>query len=211
MIPVRQKGGAVMKQSVNSWKKRLLPTRVVIVLTVLTTAATSTLLFAKYLHVSSPQEDVFVPQNYDTPQIAGTFDKNTEALFSDSNVTVTPDASVDYPVYVRVAIVLTWQDEDGNVFGQQPVLGKDYQLTFNTDQWFRHTDGYYYCRIPVKGGARTPALIREDQKLVQLRQAPDDESVFHVEYLAETVQALGVAATGEQAVLDAWGVLPAAD
>lgn len=53
--------------------------------------------------------------------------------------------------WIRAAVVITWQDESGNVYGQAPVEGTDYEVTYvlNND-WIKGDDGFYYYTKPVK-------------------------------------------------------------
>ena len=54
----------------------------------------------------------------------------------------------DTDAWIRAAVVVTWQDEAGNVYGQKPVAGTDYTITWGTG-WEPGTDGFYYRTSPV--------------------------------------------------------------
>ena len=55
----------------------------------------------------------------------------------------------DTDAWIRAAVVVTWQDADGNVYGQAPVEGTDYVITWGTG-WAPRDDGFYYWTSPVK-------------------------------------------------------------
>ena len=187
--------------------------RIIIAMAVLLLmAATSSLLFAKYIHSSGELENRFTPSAYDSPEVTDSMTKDVTGYYYKHDLSVTPAAGVDYPVYVRVALIPTWQDSSGNILGQQPVRDKDYSITYNENDWFVYTDGYYYCKTPVTGGTASPELITHYRYLKQLRDAPKTGYELHVEVVAETIQAVGTKYIDVQnrraAVLDAWGVNP---
>lgn len=70
-----------------------------------------------------------------------------------SNVTVKNTGDTD--AWIRASVVVTWQDEKGNVYGQAPVANTDYTITYNVsknigkDVWVKGTDGFYYWTSPV--------------------------------------------------------------
>lgn len=122
-----------------------------------------------------------------------------------------------YAVYVRAAVVVTWQDGDPtnptdtqNVLAKVPVKGTDYEISYNTTDWFLH-DGFWYCKTMVNSGGTTPALITS----CEVKDANGDYHL-NVEIVAQTIQALGttdesVDENGDPiptvpAVTDAWGV-----
>ena len=118
-----------------------------------------------------------------------------------------------YAVYVRVAIVVTWQKKvtvDGaeqiHVYGQQPVAGTDYSIDLHTgtdDPWFKGNDGFYYLEDMITSG-QTSVLISECR---QLQSGPEDY-MLHVEIIAQTIQAKGSTdADGIPAVESAWKVV----
>lgn len=157
--------------------------------------------FAYLRTVSDPVENDFV--------LAPEKDPLIEESVNDP-LTVKKNVKVDvgetgYAVYVRAAIVITWKDSDGNVLGQPPVEGTDYEITLNTVDWFEHDDGFYYYKAPVDSGEETESLIEIVQPIVT---APDGYGL-NVEIIAQTIQAAGKT-DGESpipAVTDAWGVV----
>ena len=150
-------------------------------------------------YLSTSTEEVsnsFVPETSETPAVEETFDQK-----------VKQDVSVDvgdpgYAVFVRAAVIVTWQDEDGNVYGKAPEAGVDYTISYNDTNWFLK-DGFWYCRESVASG-NTPVLITTCSPIAG--KAPDGYSL-NVEIMTQTIQALGTTdADGTLAVTDAWGV-----
>ncbi len=187
--------------------------RIIIAMAVLLMiAASSSMLFAKYIHSSGEVENRFTPSTYDSPIVTDNMTKDVTGYYYKHDLSVTPAAGTDYPVYVRIALIPTWKDSSGNILGQQPVRDKDYSFTYNGTDWLLYTDGYYYCKTPVTGGNATPELITHYRFLKQLRDAPKSGYDLHVEVVAETIQAVGAkyidVHNRKAAVLDAWGVNP---
>lgn len=105
--------------------------------------------------------------------------------------------------YIRVLLVFTWKDKDGNVFVNKPVENRDFQINMDLSKgWIvsRSTIGaYVYYKNPVAPGQSTPNLI---DSLFQIDGANVPENgAYHlsVEVVAEAVQA-----NPAQAVNDAW-------
>lgn len=184
-----------------------------IVISLLVITATTGTVYA-YLSASTGNvNNGFAPDKEMKPSIVESF-----------NHTIKQNVSVDvgdpgYAVYVRVAIVATWQktDSEGNVIihWQMPVgaetnaVGVDYLLDWNDEDWFLGKDGFYYHKKMVtcdgtEGSSRTKVLINE---CYQMHAAPEPGYKLHVEIVVQTIQAKGSTdADGTPAVTDAWGV-----
>ena len=120
-----------------------------------------------------------------------------------SNVTVDV-GDTEYPVYVRAAVVVTWQNSNGDVYWQEPVKGTDYTIMMNETDWF--SDGnYWYYKTPVASNGSTENLI---VSCSPAKAAPADGYVLNVEILAQPVQAVGTTDNTPEkpAVEDAWGI-----
>lgn len=112
-----------------------------------------------------------------------------------------------YPVYVRVAIIITWQQssdaEDADVFFAQPVLDVDYTLDINTTDWEMVGD-YYYFTSPVASGKTTGVLVNSCTLIPGGSDVPEGY-VLSVEIIVQTVQAIGSTDNGNTpAWKDAW-------
>lgn len=103
----------------------------------------------------------------------------------------------DIPVYIRASIIVTWKDSSGNVYGQLPVAGTDYTISYGTD-WTQQGD-YWYCNSEVAVGANTPELISSCTEVAG--KAPKENYRLSVEIIAEAIQS-----QPDRAVADAWNV-----
>lgn len=156
---------------------------------------------AAYLSTQTgPVTNTFTAATGTQPTIVETMENNVK-----SNVSVNV-GDPGYAVYVRAAVVITWQDDAGNVLAQVPVAGTDYTITMNETDWFQH-GGFWYCKQMVQSPDETtdgisPALIITCQPLVA-----KGNYRLNVEIIAQTIQALGRTDDGDiPAVQDAWGV-----
>jgi hypothetical protein len=188
-----------MQTEKHSAKRRLTVCALIITAAV---AAASVNVLAKYVKGSQKLENTFSRSDYDSPSVSDTVSADKDGFFYKSNVSVTAGEH-DYPVYVRVNLIVTWQDSDGNIYGQQPLLDTDYTLEYNEADWTLSDDGYFYCNSAIAGGDTTPLLIGENQKLKQIKSAPTGYTM-HVEVVAETIQAVGTTESGITAEDDAW-------
>lgn len=74
-----------------------------------------------------------------------------EKLNGDTKSDVKIKNTGDTTAWIRAAVVVTWQDKDGNVYGQAPVAGTDYTITYDlSNDWTQGDDGFYYWTKPVK-------------------------------------------------------------
>lgn len=133
------------------------------------------------------------------PTIEEKFENNVK-----ENVKVTNGGNVR--AYARAAIVVTWQDAQGNIAPTVPVLGTDYTMTtITTDGWSaQQADGYYYYGGILEPEATSGVLISEAKQLKKYDEAGSYQLV--IEILAQTIQADGVDAKGNKPIELAWGV-----
>lgn len=107
-------------------------------------------------------------------------------------------------VYIRAAVVITWQDSSGKVLGQVPVAGTDYAITWSMADWIGpKSDGYYYYKKPVSKNESTGVLFTDCKPK---KAAPVDGYTLHVEIISEAIQA-----EPTTAVTQAWGVTVSTD
>ena len=91
---------------------------------------------------SGPVKNTFTPSAV-TTEVVETVRGNTK-----SNVQIKNTG--DTTAYIRAAVVITWQDENGNVLGELPAEETDYAITYNLDSgWKKGADGFYYWTAPV--------------------------------------------------------------
>lgn len=166
-----------------------------VVLLVLSVSTTG--VFA-YLKLSTPKADnSFTSAQSVNPQIKEeAFDGSVK-----NNVTVNV-GETGYSVYVRAAVVVTWQDEAGNVYITPPVAGTDYSISYGTDNWTQEGDGYWYYKSAVESGGETAPLITECRPL---KAAPIEGYTLNVKVIAQTIQCAGFTdADGSSAIQNAW-------
>lgn len=145
---------------------------------------------------SGPVENTFTPANV-PPTIVEELEGNVKEKVTIKN-------SGNIPAYIRAVVVVTWQDEDGNVYSSAPVLGTDYTATLPaTNGWMQKNDGYYYYTSKVPAGEETTALLTDGA--VKAEADIPNGYQLHMEIIAQSIQA-----TPDQAVIDAWGFVPGA-
>lgn len=153
---------------------------------------------AAYLSYSTGAvTNTFAAETAIAPVIQEVFDGNSK---EDVRVTV---PELDHAVYVRAAVVITWQDTAGNVLGRLPVQDQDYAISYGSD-WTRGDDGlWYYTKVLDKDTPTTANLIHSCTPISG--QTPEGWGL-NVQILAQTVQAVGTTDIGAiPAVQDAWG------
>lgn len=160
-----------------SWKYILLIAFVVI-------SAVAVPLSARYLKQTEELNNSFQHIDRSQPEISESFNGEEK---KDVLVTV---GDTGYPVYVRVAIVITWKDEDDVVNFKKPKRDTDYLLELLLEDWeYNAADGYYYYKKAVESNGQTTVLIQSCKQLSGA-EAPDG-CTLSVEIIAQTVQAVG--------------------
>lgn len=100
-------------------------------------------------------------------------------------------------VYVRVALVPTWQDANNNAVAMSASLS-DLNIQFGNAKWALSSDGYYYYTEKVAAGATTEVLI----KTAEVNTNSEGYKAgyqMNLQILVQTIQA-----EPDNAVLDAW-------
>lgn len=85
-----------------------------------------------------------------------------------SDVTIANKGSA--PAYLRVAVDIYWQDQNGARLWDEPVAGTDYVIAWGSvskasasntaSSWVVASDGYYYWTSPVARMGKTDVLIK---------------------------------------------------
>lgn len=121
------------------------------------------------------------------------------------NVRVKNTGNTD--AYIRVLLVFTWKDKDGNIFSNKPQEGIDYQINMDnmylTDWIMQKSDAglYFYYKKPVAPGAETDKLIELLRQADGVIGPENGKYKLSVDILADAVQA-----DPPEAVADSWGV-----
>lgn len=113
-----------------------------------------------------------------------------------SNVQIANTGKTD--AFIRAKVVITWQNEAGNVYPKAPVpgTGNDYTITYNNTDWVLGSDGFWYCKNDVAPNALSAILINEAKPL---KLCEDDAYTLHIEILSQAIQS-----TPENVVIDTW-------
>ncbi|MBQ8603514.1 MAG: hypothetical protein IJ410_01535 [Oscillospiraceae bacterium] len=111
------------------------------------------------------------------------------------NVKIKNTGSTDS--YIRAKVIITWQDENNNVYPQLPQKDTDYTITAGSNKW-KEYNGYYYYADIVAPGAYTENLIGS---ITPVTANVPEGYELHVEILAQSIQS-----TPDTAVQEAWGV-----
>lgn len=168
------------------------------ILVVLGSLCTGTV--AAYLsYVTQPVTNTFTPDKSEIPEVI----KETQGT-SDKGLGVSV-GNTDYEVYVRAAVVVSWKSEKNPSIqpAKAPKVDQDYLIVLNLDDWFLHTDGFYYYKKPVKSGGQTEPLVKSYDDYTTTIEG----YIRYIEIMGQTIQALGTTDEGDiPAVTDAWGV-----
>lgn len=143
---------------------------------------------AYMIHETELIKNVFDPSDVNT-EIIETLSGNTK-----SNVKVKNTGDIDG--YIRAMVAVTWQDSNGNTYGQMPVEGSDYTISFNLNEnWAKASDGFYYWKKPVASAEATGVLITSCAPVTG--KAPEGYELT-VEILASGIQTLPTSVVLEQ-------------
>lgn len=112
------------------------------------------------------------------------------------------------PAYIRAAVDIYWQDQDGARLWdepkEEPKGEADYEIAWSVADasgansaynWVKASDGFYYWTSPVAPGAETGVLIN---RVTELKATEGHNLVVDISTQA-------VQATPDEAVRDAWG------
>lgn len=138
-----------------------------------------------------PLENTFTP-GYVTSEVKEDFDGTTK-----ENVTIKNTGNVS--AYIRAAIVVTWQDAQGNTLPEVPGTD-DYAISINSSDWTQE-GGYYYYKAAVSANESTANLI---DSCTQTKTYEDGRKLC-VEVIGSAIQAEGMGVNSAQAAFAAAG------
>jgi hypothetical protein len=132
-----------------------------------------------------------------TESITNTFTPG-KIVLAQTETAVTNTAESDVAVYVRLAIVVNYQDDNGNVY-HEGAIEKDYNVSTTAD-WLKGGDGFYYYTKPIAPGYSSTAFPT-------VAAITLDASNPKLNYnLVTTYVTAGVQASPTEVVNLAWGV-----
>lgn len=98
-----------------------------------------------------------ITNTFTPAEITTTVDEGTDKGVK-SNVKIKNEGTTD--AWIRAAVIITWQNEAGEVYGKAPVADTDYTITYDlANGWVKGNDGFYYYTSPVAAGKSTGELI----------------------------------------------------
>ncbi len=104
-----------------------------------------------------------------------------------------------YDMYVRAAVTVNWVNGK-QIYALSPKVSTDYNISFDTTNWF-YKDGFYYYKKPVASNANTTALV----SAFEMIGTPPTGYTLTLNMVAQTIQAKGTTdADNTPAVEDAW-------
>lgn len=108
--------------------------------------------------------------------------------------------------FIRVAVIATWKDGQGNIAPTAPIKGTHFDWETGSSKWFQKnpSDGYYYYTDAVAAGATTENLFTNCQLMEGV--TPPEGYSLSIEILAQTIQADGVDSEGKHPVAEQWKV-----
>ena len=143
---------------------------------------------------TGPVQNTFTPSSV-TTEVDEEFENFVDTVKTDVSIKNTGDIDA----FIRAAVVVTWQDKDGNVYGTAPVEGTDYEISYNLGdptnsegKWILGSDGFYYWTKLVKSekedanDCNTGVLISEAKPL---KAAPAEGYTLCIEILGSGIQA----------------------
>lgn len=130
------------------------------------------------IDATKPLTNTFTPAQVEC-KVEEQFDNNTKTNVSVQN----PADEKNVTAYIRVALVPTWEDENGNAVAE-PASLDDLSITWgNSGKWLKGTDGYWYYKEPVAPGYSTEVLLQK------ATVKTDNGYSMNLQILAEAVQA----------------------
>ena len=131
------------------------------------------------IDATDPLANTFTPAQVECTVVEDAFDGSTKTNVSVQN----PLKEKNVTAYMRVALVPTWEDENGNAVAE-PASLDDLSITWgNSGKWLKGKDGYWYYKEPVAPGYSTEVLLQKATVTTKNGYS------MNLQILAEAVQA----------------------
>lgn len=121
-------------------------------------------------------ENRFVPTQVST-EVGETLSGTTK-----SNVSIKNTGTTD--AWIRATVLITWQNENGDVYATAPELDEDYTIVYG-EGWIVGADGFRYYTAPVAAGKNTAVLIKS---CTTVGNPPAKDYYLNVEILGSGIQ-----------------------
>lgn len=163
-----------------------------LVIAVFAVGSTVAFLYTK----DGPKTNIFEPSKVTTEVV--------EVIKNDVKTNVQIKNTGDTDAWIRAYVVITWQDAQGNVYGQMPKIGigcaqescnehhchisyNEYDKDTKTNAWKRGNDGFWYCMSEVEAGKESPILINTCSSV---GNSPDTKYHLNVEIIGSGIQSV---------------------
>ena len=166
---------------------------VILVIILLTFAVSGTIAYLKTN--TGTVTNTFTPTKVDTEIVEGFVEGTNETVKSSIKV-VNSNAADAIPVYVRVAVVGNWYNEQGEIVSPWTLP----ESSLNKDAWTKIGD-YYYHKNPVAVGGYTANLLGNGATIAK---TDTNHPNLHLEV---TVIQQAIQAEPASAVAEAWKVV----
>ena len=160
----------------------------------LITCAVASMVYGKYVNNNKSEAGINVTAQgvLTIPVTGGETEQAGTYEYTITNKPVSEDAEgSNIPAYIRAAIVVNWQDAEGNLWAIPPVEGTDYFISSDCDL----IGGYYYYKGECAPGSEFQITV------TQTANPTPPACTLHVKILAEGIQCMPA-----NAVEDAWGM-----
>jgi hypothetical protein len=161
----------------------------------LITCAVASMVYGKYVNNNKSEADIDVTaQGVLTISVTGGETEQAGTYeYTITNKPVSADSEgSNIPAYIRAAIVVNWQDAEGNLWASPPVKDKDYVISSNCVM----IGDYYYYKGECAPGSAFPITVT-----LTANATPPAGCTLHVKILAEGIQCMPA-----NAVENAWGM-----
>lgn len=174
--------------------KRFIPLLVILAVLIVALAVVPTI--ARYLRGAAD-----LPNEFDSIGSVNPSVKNGELKDGKLKDVYFNVGKTQYPVFVRVKILVTWKATDGSVLYTKPQASTqgdegnkvegDYSILFADDSGWEKLGEYYYYTKGVISEGDTTVLVTSFEQLTMDAPINKEKYEMNVEFIVQTVQAVG--------------------
>ena len=110
----------------------------------------------------------------------------------------------DTTAWIRAAVVVTWQNEAGEVYGKAPAYGVDYTAWTPGNGWIEGNDHFFYYTSPVKSDDEDPLNCTTGVLISQISPVVDRNPEGY--YLNVEIIGSGIQYKPAHVFNDNWGI-----